>query len=104
MCMGIPMQVIEVRDGVAVCEGMGERRVIDTLMVGRPPVGAWLMTFLGSAREILTEEDAHRITDAVSAVQRVMQGDFDVDHLFADLIDREPPRPPGAPAPDDPDS
>ena len=24
MCIGIPMQIVEVRDGMAVCEGLGE--------------------------------------------------------------------------------
>lgn len=93
MCIGVPMQIVETGDGYAWCEGMGERRQIDTLLVGDQPVGTWLMTFLDSAREILTADDAARITDAVQAVTLVMQGDTNIDHLFADLIDREPQLP-----------
>jgi hydrogenase expression/formation protein HypC len=97
MCLGIPMQVVEVRDGMAICEGMGERRDINMQLVGDQPAGTWVLTFLDTAREVLTEEDAASISDAVMAVNLVMQGNTDIDHLFADLIDREPPRPPSMP-------
>lgn len=93
MCIAIPMQVVEAGDGYAWCEGMGERRQIDTMLVGNQPVDTWLLTFINSAREVLTADDAARITDAVQAVNLVMQGDADIDHLFADLIDREPQLP-----------
>jgi hydrogenase expression/formation protein HypC len=93
MCIGVPMQVIETGDGYAWCVGMGEKRQIDTLLVGDLPVGSWVLTFLDSAREVLSADDAARITDAVQAVNLVMQGDANIDHLFADLIDREPQLP-----------
>jgi len=93
MCIGIPMQVVETGEGYAWCEGRGERQCIDTLLVGDQPVGTWLLTFLGGAREVLSAEEAARIGDAVQAVMRVMQGDADIDHLFADLIDRQPQLP-----------
>ena len=63
------------------------------MLVGEQTAGTWLLTFLDSAREVLSEEDAARITDAVKAVNLVMQGSTDIDHLFADLIDREPTLP-----------
>lgn len=97
MCIGVPMRVVEPGEGHAVCEGMGERKRISTLLVGDQPSGTWLLTFLDAAREVLSEEDAARITDAVTAVNLVMRGDTDIDHLFADLIGREPPRPASAP-------
>jgi hydrogenase expression/formation protein HypC len=93
MCMGVPMRIIETGSGFALCEGMGQRREIDTMLVGDPPVGTWLLTFLNSAREIITPADAARISDALHAVNLVMQGETDVGHLFADLIDNEPRRP-----------
>ena len=91
------MQVVEVREGIAVCEGMGERRDINMQLVGEQQPGTWVLTFLDTAREVLSEADAVRISDAVMAVNLVMQGQTDVDHLFADLIDREPPRPASMP-------
>ena len=97
MCLGIPMQVIEARDGIAVCEGMGERREINMQLVGEQRPGTWVLTFLDAAREVLSEADAALISDAVTAVNLVMRGETDVDHLFADLIDREPPRPASLP-------
>lgn len=100
MCIGIPMQVVEVRDGMAVCEGLGERREINMQLVGDQPAGTWLLTFLDTAREVITEEAATQIGDAIMAVNLVMQGETNVDHLFADLIDREPPRPPSMPKPE----
>ncbi len=93
MCIGIPMQIVEVGEGYAICEGMGERKTISTMLVGDQPVGTWLMTFLDAAREVLDPADAARITDAVTAVNLVMRGETNVEHLFADLVDREPERP-----------
>ena len=63
-------------------------------------LGAWLLVFLDSAREVLSEAEARRTAEALQAVQQVMQGGHNVDHLFADLIDREPPRPPSMPKPE----
>jgi len=90
MCIGIPMQVVETGNGYAWCEGMEQRRLIDTLLVGDQPVGTWLLIFLDAAREVLGTGDAARITAAVQAVNLVMQGETGIDHLFADLLDREP--------------
>ncbi len=97
MCLGVPMQVKETCDGFAICEGMGERRQISTMLVGDQPPGTWLLTFLDAAREVLTAEDAAQRTDALTAVSMVMNGETDIDHLFADLIDREPLPPPSMP-------
>lgn len=93
MCIGIPMQITSVEPGYAWCEGMGERKRIDTLLVGDQPVGSWVLVFIDSAREVLSAEDAKRISDAVLAVNLAMQGEVDVAHLFADLVEREPQLP-----------
>ena len=102
MCIGLPMQVMESGFGFALCEGMGMTREVDTLLVGEQPPGTWLLVFLNSAREVLTEENAQKISDAVRAVDLVMGNealssdklpDHAIDALFADLIDRDPPKP-----------
>lgn len=93
------MQVVESRDGTAVCEGMGERREINMQLVGDQPVGTWVLTFLDAAREVITEESARQVSDAITAINLVMQGESNVDHLFADLVDREPEPPPSMPKP-----
>jgi hydrogenase expression/formation protein HypC len=93
MCIGLPMQVVSVEPGYALCQGMGEKRRVDTLLVGEQPVGSWLLVFLDSAREVLSELDARRIQQALQALQLATQGSSDVTHLFQDLIDREPQLP-----------
>lgn len=94
MCIGLPMQVVSQEAGYALCEGMGEQRRVDTLLVGDQPVGSWLLVFLNSAREVISEERAKQVGDALQAVNLAMRGDVDVSHLFADLADREPQLPP----------
>ncbi len=100
MCIGIPMQVIESGFGYARCQGMGMTREVETLLVGDQPAGTWLLVFLNSAREVLSADDAEKISAAVQAVDLVMQqpdaSTVDLkalDALFADLIDHEPQKP-----------
>lgn len=85
MCIGVPMQVVETGEGWAHCDDMGQHRRINTMLVGDQPVGTWLLVFLDSARDVLTADDAARIRNALHAVHLVMQGETDIDHLFADL-------------------
>ncbi len=93
MCIGVPMRVIEQGEGFAICESQGARRRIDTLLVGDQPEGTWLLTFLDAAREVISEEDAAKIGDALEALRLALKGDANIDHLFADLTDREPQLP-----------
>ncbi len=103
MCIGLPMQIKEVGFATARCEGMGLVREVDTLLVGDLPIDTWVLVFLNSAREVLTEENALKIADAVQAVDMIMSSDgqlstegFEngaIDALFADLINREPEKP-----------
>lgn len=104
MCIGVPMQIVEPGFGFARCEGLGMSRMVNTLLVGDQPAGTWLLVFLDSAREIISAADAERIGDAVRALEMVMSspasagGDplarDSIDALFADLVDREPQKPP----------
>ena len=93
MCIGVPMQVMAVEPGAAWCEGMGERRRVDTLLIGEPALGSWLLVFLDTAREVISAEQARHTAHALEAVQLTLQGETSVDHLFADLIEREPQLP-----------
>ncbi len=93
MCIGIPMQVVEMQGMHALCEADGRRELVDMLLVGEQAPGTWVLNFLGGAREVLSAEQAEQIRAAIAAVGSVMQGEQSVDHLFADLIDREPPLP-----------
>lgn len=93
MCVGIPMLVIEPGEGVAICRRGGEDHRIDTRLVGEVEAGEWLMVFLGAARERMSEEAAHRTADALRALEMAVRGETGFDHLFADLIGREPQLP-----------
>lgn len=93
MCMGIPMQVIEMRGTHALCEADGKQELVDMILVGEQASGTWILNFLGGAREILSPENATQIRFALAAVNEVMNGDHQIDHLFADLVDREPQLP-----------
>ncbi|WP_319531235.1 HypC/HybG/HupF family hydrogenase formation chaperone [uncultured Cohaesibacter sp.] len=97
MCVGVPMKVVEAGFGYAICDDRGARRHIDTMLVGEVEEGAWLLVFIDAAREVIAEEDAEKILDALSAVEKVMNGAFStdpsdrasIDLLFADLVDKD---------------
>lgn len=93
MCIGMPMQVVSCELHTAICEQGGIQESVDISLVGAQPAGTWLLVFLGAAREVMDPANARQTLDAVQALQQVMQGAEKIDHLFADLIDREPPLP-----------
>ncbi len=94
MCIGVPLQVVEAGEEVALCRTADGLRPVDVRLVGPVRPGEWLLTFLGAARERLEPEQARRILDALEAVARAAAGEGDLDHLFADLTEREPALPP----------
>ena len=87
------MQVVEPRGTSALCIYRGETSLIDMMLVGEQAIGTWLLVFLDTAREVIDAERAKHISDALEAMRLAMQGQSDIDHLFTDLIDREPELP-----------
>ncbi len=87
MCVGVPVKVIEGGDFIARCEGRNGIENVNMMLIGDQPVGTWVLNFLGSAREILTEEDAQQINSALDGLSAVMSGEenIDVDHYFPDI-------------------
>jgi len=84
MCIGIPMQVIEADGRFALCEGRGERRRINTALVGEVAPGDWLLVFLDDARESIDAARAAEVNAALDLVLGAMQGaDLAVDIDFA---------------------
>ena len=56
--------------------------------------GQWLLTFLGSAREVVSEEHATRVNAALDALDAIAAGRTDnLDEFFADLVERGPTLP-----------
>ena len=102
MCIGIPMQIVSYQGSYAVCspykdEDGSNYRHINMQLVGELPIGTWVLTFLDSAREMLSAEAAEQIHKALQALELVMQGEKQGTHqlevLFADLIQQEPQLP-----------
>lgn len=94
MCLGIPVRVVQPVGSAAWCEGRNGRVLLDLTLVGPQPAGTWLLSFLGTAREVLTPEDAEATNRALGALDAALAGDTAaVDDAFADLLAREPQLP-----------
>ena len=92
MCIGIPMQVIEADGRFALCEGRGERRRINTALVGDVVPGDWLRVFLDDAREAIDAHRAAEVNAALDLVLGAMQGrgaDLDVDFALPSQMNAE---------------
>lgn len=87
MCIGVPVRVVESGEFVATCEGLNGREEVNMMLLGPQPVGTWVLNFLGSAREVLTEEDAMNINLALEGLNAIMSGesDVDIDNYFPGL-------------------
>ena len=91
--MGIPLRITAVDGTNAIATNGTRTETVDLSLVGPQPVGTWVLNFLGAAREVLTEDDAGRISAAIAGLERVMNGG-DLGDAFADLTDNPPALPP----------
>ena len=92
MCIGLPMTVVDCDEEVAVCDRRGERHTISLLLVGPQQPGEKLLVHLGNAVRVLAPVEAAQIDNALDGLAAAVNGE-DFDHLFADLVDREPELP-----------
>lgn len=74
MCIGIPMQVVDVEPGFANCIGRGETRRVSTLLVGDCVAGEWLLVFLNDARERIDAARAAEVNATLDILQLVLDG------------------------------
>jgi hydrogenase expression/formation protein HypC len=93
MCIGLAMRVVEPEGSFAWCEGEGERERLDMILVGAQPVGTWVLSFHGAARQVLSDAEAAQARAGRLALAAVLGGDRCVDEYFADLVGREPQLP-----------
>lgn len=92
MCVGVPMQVTAI-DGIAGHATDGRHvEVIDLSLTPDAKVGDWLLTFLGAARDIITADEAQKISAALDGLRAIMAGDG-LGDAFADLENRGPQLP-----------
>lgn len=75
MCIGIPMQVLALEPGHAICAGRGERRRVRTALVGDPAPGDWLLIFLDSAQERISAERAREVDATLDLLAAVQAGE-----------------------------
>ena len=94
MCVGLPMRVIEVDGGMALCERRGERARLDAMLLADVAPGDFVLAFQGRALRVLDAAEAAQTDDALDALDAVMRGDADAGGHFADLVGREPELPP----------
>ncbi len=86
MCIGIPVQVIEAGEFMSMCKGRNGEEQVNMMLIGSQPVGTWVVNFLGSAREAISEEDATNLNKALDGMLELMSGnEIDVDHYFPDI-------------------
>lgn len=93
MCLGIPARVVRVEGACAVCETRSGERRIDLWLVDGVVPGDFLLTFLGSARGRIDEDEARRIDAALDGLEAALSGEIDLSAHFADLVGREPSLP-----------
>lgn len=93
MCIGMPMQVVACDNSFAWCEADGQRERLDMALVGAQPEGTWVLAFHGTARQVMSAEEAGHARAGRQALAAVMSGDGYIDSFFADLIARTPQLP-----------
>jgi hydrogenase assembly chaperone HypC/HupF len=87
MCIAIPMQVVRPGELTALCRGRNGEEEVNMLLVGEQPAGAWVLNFLGWAREVISEDHAREVDLALDGLQQIMDGagSIDVDQHFPGL-------------------
>lgn len=89
MCLGIPMQVIEIDGAFAWCEGRHRRERLNILLLEELLPGDWVYAVLGQAREKLTMQRVAEINLALDGLAAALQGETNLDAYFPGLT---PPR------------
>jgi len=91
MCIGVPVKIIESGEFVSICKGRNGEEQVNMMLLGQQPVGTWVLNFLGSAREVLTENDAQNIDKALDGLSAIMSGEsnVDIDSYFPDIREQQ---------------
>lgn len=87
MCLSVPKQVAEWEGegDFAWVERDGRRERINMMLVGPQPVGAWVLTSLGLAKEVVDDEARALIEDALAALAASLDADYEPSAHFRDL-------------------
>lgn len=91
MCLSVPKCVVEWEgEGdnageFAWVERHGRRERINMMLIGTQPVGTWVLTSLGLAKDVVDEAERGLIEDALAALAETLDGEFDPNRHFHDL-------------------
>ena len=92
MCLGIPMTLLDDGDLSALCGRGAETRQVSLMLIGPQPAGTRVLVHIDSAVRVLDDDEAEAIDRALEGLAAAMNGEA-FEHLFQDLIDREPTLP-----------
>lgn len=91
MCVALPMQVVEwegegdnAGDFAWVARD-GRRERINMMLLGPQPLGTWVLTSLGLAKEVVDDAERALIEDALAALAASLDGDYQPARHFQDL-------------------
>lgn len=73
---------------MALCHGRNGDQEVNMMLVGPQQAGTWVLNFLGSAREVMTADDAAKMDSALEALAAIASGEKNVytDSFFPDLV------------------
>jgi len=96
MCIGQPLQVVASDGSWAWCadpqhDAAPER--LDMALVGPQPAGTWVLAFQGTARQVMSDDEAAQARAGRLALAAVLSGAGQIDDYFADLVGRTPQLP-----------
>ncbi|MBE2278299.1 MAG: HypC/HybG/HupF family hydrogenase formation chaperone [Rhodobacteraceae bacterium] len=93
MCVGVPLRLTAVDGILGRAQDGDQTEIVDLSLVPDARPGDWVLGFLGTARAVLTEDEALKIRDALAGLSSLMQGG-QLGSAFADLEARPPTLPP----------
>ena len=88
MCLSVPKHVVawEGEGDFAWVERDGKREQINMMLLGPQPVGTWVLTSLGLAKEVIEDDQRQLIEDALSALAASLEDDYDPAQHFQDML------------------
>ena len=87
MCLSIPKQVVawEGEGDFAWVERNGQREFLNMMLLGPQPVGTWVLTSMGLAKETVEPEQLALIEEALTALAASLDGDYEASQYFQDI-------------------
>lgn len=87
MCLSIPKQVVawEGEGDFAWVERSGQREFLNMMLLGPQPIGTWVLTSMGLAKEVVEAEQLALIEEALTALAASLDGDYEASDYFQDI-------------------